>query len=1519
MRGGLTRLLLARALLVLSSCFLSAVPAQALGQQRAVYPDDSVTARDALTRVRELHASGNTGEAVRVLQGTLDSEAEKMLPAISSEAQAGTEAADLLYPVRAHVTGLLLAVPELLRAYREQIEPAAAALLAAGELVRVERSMFCTPSGFEATLRLAQLALEEANFESARLYLEQLEQHPERQEKSTGAAEAAGLARLLATYIPREEITRLAARWSVEAGLKESTLGQKRRAFPALALMRSVNSADDQLPPSELPSVPQPLQSAALEPLGMGRSDGGARGGVASEESPFAMGQRGASGSAGSSGGSSWIFPTFYGNAIYISDGLRVGAWDSATLAPIWTMQPTGRSLSQLYNVDELFQYGMSSNRAGVEDSSTVTVGSGIAVMVGGVAYNNGRVGDNNVYGFDALTGRRLWAMDVGAIDIRAGAAVDRQAAASVRGNAVIDGGTVVLALRRGGQTRRISSLYLVGLDLRSGQVRWTRLVGSFGTNAWGRGSTRPEGLLLSQGVVYRSDDMGVSGAYEAATGRPVWVRLSPTKSMFTFGSPNEESPSPFTMHRPIAVGNDVVIIEPKVLNEPGRVIRVDARTGVVTAARDGSALNGPDYLLLVGDYIAAVGSTRVAFVRASMLGDGTVRLSDSYATNRIVGRGVSAGDRLLLPLADALITIDPADPSASTRLPIAMSGNIVVAGGGESLDGAPGPQITGGRGTHVVIADNQGVHSYLGWSSAQRLLTERIAMAPLDPSPILTYIDLCTRVGKAQTAPELADRALSLVEKMTDTTEASVQRGRLFDILAEAILSGRKALAEVADGEPAQVSGYGRVAITDLNLLDEMLLRLERAAGGPEQRVQVAFERAWLRISQKRFADAVEAYQSVLLERVLAEQPVSADLVLSGVGSSLPSAVQPAGDLAKASLIELLTLQGPGVYAAFDEEATREAGQLRPDGPGVAAAYAALADRYPVAAVTPELWRSAGVALALAGDVPGARTAFGAGVSAAELSAIIGREDQSATLSRLASDLCGVFTGVNDTEPLYHLMMRLASDYPSTILTLQSGSVAPADYGQRLEAQLATRTELPRLGSVEAMNSSGAGRAAQGGASAARENPAVQALAGWDPMLPICKRLPGTPYGSLVMINRSLSRIGYWATDALDGRLHLVWSRKFEAAPAVVSLSPATSVLFWPTSSGGYLESIRNSGGKRQVGVVKWKSQDFASIFPPAQLSENPVSLTDRFNTPTDGKVRQDDMLVLAGGEKIMLVQRRGVVAAFSAESGKVEWSQSLDVVRVFEAEIAGAHLLVAGTYLNKSDGRYAALVVSHALVDGAKGASLTATQLGDHPRWLRATGKGDCLVAGSEMLLRFDPATGAVAWMVLQADAVKSSLGAWVVGDTAFVLGSGPRLWGVRLADGEFLEAPVNTRDHISFPMAATVHDRALYVTGGEGFAVIDERGALIGVDALESSIGLIAPQPSESYIFAVENQTLLGGGDDPAADTARLFCFEKPTGRLISTRRVRLYDAPQSLILMDGKIMIATPTVTLIIDSP
>src|SRR5262245_26561192 len=304
----------------------------ALAQRgRTVYPDEGVGTVDAMVRVRELSEAGNTPEALRVLQKTLESEGEQL---IANPADDG----NVFVPVRGFIHALLLDSPDLLTRYRAEQEPAAAKLLAEGSYNELERTRLLTTSGFEAVLRLSQMEMEAARFESARLMLQQLERHPDRAKGSKQGQDAAALAGVLAGFLRRESASAWARRWAGEAGLGVDVVPAGVPGVPALAVRTSVTPLDPQLTPdlSKMPGAP--LQSVLLDTTRFQDRDGDGVPDVPAYQQRFANVR--------------WIFPTVQGEVVYVNDGERISAWDSATLGLIWQVAPARTSVAQRAGFD---------------------------------------------------------------------------------------------------------------------------------------------------------------------------------------------------------------------------------------------------------------------------------------------------------------------------------------------------------------------------------------------------------------------------------------------------------------------------------------------------------------------------------------------------------------------------------------------------------------------------------------------------------------------------------------------------------------------------------------------------------------------------------------------------------------------------------------------------------------------------------------------------------------------------------------------------------------------------------------------------------------------------------------------------------------------------------------------------------------------------------------------------------------------------------------------------------------
>ncbi|CAG0962591.1 hypothetical protein PHYC_00808 [Phycisphaerales bacterium] len=1405
-------------LVVIGAVALS--PAAMAQRARGVNPDDSVIAPDALTRMRELADVGNVPEALRVLQSVLESEGDRLLASESDE--------DLYLPVRRIVHAMLLRTPELLTRYRDQEGPRAAQLLGEGDLAGVERSRFLTSAGLEATLRLAQMELESGRFESARLYLEQLEVHPDRRAGSREAKDAAALAMTIASFLRREPATAWAERWAKEASLEGAVLA----APPAPELSRPSRTPLDATGALDLSTLPAiPLQSAVID----------VRPAETGEDTPSR---------------SAWVFPTLSGDLVFVGDTSTLQARDATTLAPLWNVSfsAIGSGGRQGRDNDPLAAFtGLNTGIA--VDPAMPVVGRGVVV-----SHNAGFEGDprrfrRTIFGFDARSGRLLWGTEPGTADTRL-------EASTIRGPAAVADDCVIVAMREQGVAVRVSRVHLAGMDLHTGQIRWVRLLGNVGTNPWGRGIFRPDMSVVSEGVVYRGDEMGVLGAFEAATGRPRWVRLTraarPQESMRW--PANAVNPA-YEACAPVFAGGSLYYIEPG----PFSVIRVGAADGKLESRRDGASLGDPRYLVMGGGRLGCVGSTRVAFVDPDALADGPVHFSPEYRVPGIAGRCVVAGGRVLVPLNDALVSVDPMQPTEDSRVPLPAAGNILVVTPPDS------------ESAHLLAVDSRSLHLYVSWEQAKALLDRRVTQSPKDPAPLLTYVELLYRAGQCDRVPPLADAALRLLDANRLTDESRAARQRLYELLLGMVRQARREWAQPAVVPSAERSlSLEAPPIKDPAVLRAILDRVGRCADTPQALAWHLLEVAWFAETQDHAKDAIDAYQQILLDPSLGEAAAGDASGQDHLGSSAT-----ASDEAAASLARILRRVGPAPYAAFDEEA-RLAVQALPANVS-AEQLADLARKYPAAAVSADVWLRSGEKYAAQGKSDEARAAVGAGLSAAELSGAIGRSDQDRAVARLASAFAGLAGTALDEGAMYRTFRRLARDYPTLSLNMPEGVRTPQEVARGLRERLGSRDWTPIIGTSIRVG---------------------QVIEGHDPLVPIFHQSPGLATDCLATYDETAEEVWMWGVDAASGLLRPLWMRDAgKQSPNVILMTPDAAVLHWPGPTGGSLEAISIDG------TSLWRTPEFSVVFGGAEPGP-----PERIPTPLDGQVRSDDLIVSTDGATLALLLRSGPMAVFDVATGRTLWSASVPVSRVYEVTHVGSTIVVAGAARTAEGQPLQPAVIALDARTGDERSRLDARVVGDHPRWIRSLPDGDAVMACATGLTRYSPTDGTIRWTT-PGDPARGSIAGWVVKDAIFVLDSDLRLWRADGATGKFGDEALDTRDRLSPPVQGAVTGDRLILASVHGVLVFDATGKLVGADAIESS----HLEPIGFTRDMIVGLDLPGTGfESPEGEIARLAVLSNPGGKLIATERLRIYAPPTTSLLLDGKIVIGQGAATIVLDA-
>lgn len=976
-----------------------------MAQSGPVYPDDSVQAHEGLGRVRELAAAKNAAEGVRVLQSLLDSEADHVLVSDTDP--------DLFVSVRARVHELLLSDPALLDRYRTAEEAKAADLLQRNEHAAVERSRLLTRSGFEACLRVAQAQIERGQFQAARITLKQLDAHPDRRADPRAGADAAGLAALLARYLPRADIRDLVLRWSADAGIGVPPSD----AFP-LPARHSPVTPMNVLPQADLSGlVRRPIQTAWLSEEARQNSEFEASRSLRDDNRTWFL---------RSMRDEAWSVPALLGDRLLLNDGQSVSCLDRFTLQPLWTytpeLTPDADSSGLANRGDNIRALAM------VEDTTSVAAADGVAVAATGFAAGERREGDPRVYAFEVESGRPLWAASPPALDASLAQAI-------VRGQIETVEGLVIVPMRKIASSKRVASIHIAALDLYSGELRWARTLGSAGWVGAQRFTKAADAISIDDGIVYKCDELGVLAAIEAATGRVVWVRRLITEQ---FGVRGESLP-PWGGVKPLVLGDQIVTLT------PGRewILRVDRATGAIVSRRPAGELGDPNYLVAVNGWIAAVSQDRVVFVDESFE-KSEVKALPPQRERRLVGRAFAAGPRLMLPVTGALLSIDPANPDAPTLIELERLGNAIAVDG------------------QVITTDRYRALSYLNWDFADRVLTARLDADPRDPTPGVTLAELAYRAGRFDRIAPAADRAAAAItHAMGDPVRgpaAAKSRVTLYTNLRAMIDAGQERLSqrEATDDSPA---------ITDLAVLDALVSRLGRLADSNAERVAAMFALGRLRQDQALakgqdatlLAQAVDAYQRIL------EDPGMASATWTSAGRSARADLD-----ASTRVMAIVQKAGRAVYAGHEQQIARQLELLGPTPD--ADKLTDLARAYPASERTTELYLRAAAMHERAGRTAESITCLDHALEQARWALPLSGADPAGAQARLgesAGRLLTAYVRTDRVTPAAQLIERIRREFPDVTLTSDGAPIVIDTLAAELRARLASMDRRPRIGTA--------------------------------------------------------------------------------------------------------------------------------------------------------------------------------------------------------------------------------------------------------------------------------------------------------------------------------------------------------------------------------------------------------------------------------------------------------------------
>lgn len=1354
-----------------------------------VYVDDSPRAADVLGQLGALVEGGNTSEAVRALQALLEQEGARLI---------ATRTDDRVYrSVRTLAHEALLASPELMARYRQTAGPLAARLLREGNAERVERELLLTEAGFDAAVQIAGERFAAADFNSARLGLLQLEQHPDLLDARADRA-AALLAEIARFRGSQDDLARAQA-WSGDVPDTLDAITPPASALEtgyASFLPMPPLAADE---PLESPLRSAPFGTTPTTTVRMGDA-----------ERP-------------------WILPTVAGQSLLINDGNRIECFDTTTLERRWVFETDSQTDPRNRT------RGTRGRSQPVEDTMTVTAGGGVAVAALGETFNNRRYGDARLHALELATGRRLWSLGPGAIDTEL-------AGAMVHGPVVIEGDTVVAGLFTFAPLRRVHLSHLVGLDLYTGETKWVQLVGTAGVMPSRRGHDGSPAMLAHEGMVYRVSPIGVVTAVEAATGRIAWSRLVPS-----IVEAQTSEHRVWMQHTPIMHNGSLVVIEPS----RQTLLAIDADTGSLIGERPIMDFGWPDYIVRLGAQLMLVGPEGFAVTSLDGVLTEEPVLIDREGPER-AGRAIVAGDRLLEPTQRGVRLVDPAAGTAA-HAPLRFPGAPAVADG------------------QLLIVGTEQVHGYLDWGSAQRVLGERIAADPTDPSPAIAMAELGFRAGDLAAIAPAAANAMTAITATGD----DAARDRLYD-----------ALLGMLESE-AVIASDTRGAIVEA---------LDNAGVVPDQRVGVAMQRGlWLR-DTGRAEQAAAAFQSILNDPALAASQYQTRWRLER------------GDrAATAALAGLIAANGAAVYGPFAEAASDELAAIDPEADG--ASIEAIARRYPVAPAAAALWLRAADAYDSEGSVRLAQSALRNGFDAAgrsgEPGSVAGRE--------LAGRLTEALASADQLYPALQVIRRARG------LTRDGADIDAEALERELLSRLGQRTRPPRPGDtptamaqllggwepVEPLSTSGPNATSH--LLMRSERRGVLAL--WS---------VGDEPGDGVEIDWQATVLA--APDAPAG-LVPVWTRPLgdnaESEPIVVSLSPTMAVLYHGVHDAARFEAIDTVTGR-----TVWSTPVFRQLFDARPDRYD----TGVLETPLDGQVWLRDHLIVVGDRHIGVVERFGRAAVFERDTGTPVMAQQLDVPMVYEAAIGDGVLAVVGERpgdpeRNEGDG----VVPMAAAYDITRGEAIYGpSEFRDRRsfgRWVRLADDRTMLLGLDLGVVGIDLARGETIWTV-DDPGVRLS-GDCIVGrERAYVVGVDQQLWQIDLATGRVRNEPLEDLGRVSQATQITTRVRpegGLVFASDVGLAVFDAAGRLVGGDAYDGTVPFVRPVIADGLVVAVAERAEAGSRNDGPTRSFRYAAMQLPDGLIRAERSLELHSTPRSLHALDGFVVIGLDNAAAVYAAP
>jgi outer membrane protein assembly factor BamB len=285
--------------------------------------------------------------------------------------------------------------------------------------------------------------------------------------------------------------------------------------------------------------------------------------------------------------------------------------------------------------------------------------------------------------------------------------------------------------------------------------------------------------------------------------------------------------------------------------------------------------------------------------------------------------------------------------------------------------------------------------------------------------------------------------------------------------------------------------------------------------------------------------------------------------------------------------------------------------------------------------------------------------------------------------------------------------------------------------------------------------------------------------------------------------------------------------------------------------------------------------------------------------------------------------VRSDGRSAAFDLANGKMLWSSDSLLPVVTDTAAKADTLLVVGSK-TKPDAGIAGVLSTPAFlaIDLRTGRVLKQLDLSiGEPRWVRLTPDALAIIGADLGVLAYDILRDRSVWRANDLAGVRT-IDAWALPDRVLILDADAGLWQISLGQTHPTAIALDTRAKLTRtvllnqPIRWALHNNNVTLTTLDGVLVYNAAGELIGADQRGDDLAVLPAAIGVEHSATVSSSPAF---IEAGAKWSDLFLFNLPSGALVQRRLVELDAAPESVSLLDGRILVTAGKATLVLDAP